>query len=63
MSAFAMLMIGGWTSAIVMFGVCALKESGKLLEIHKRIRLWLESLATRLSAPEESAQPERENVA
>jgi hypothetical protein len=63
MSLFVKLMIGGWTTAFAMFGLCALKESGKLLEIHKRVGLWLETSAPRFSMPEESLQPERQDIA
>jgi hypothetical protein len=63
MSLFVTLMIGGWTTAIAMIGFCALKESGTLLRIHKRIGLWLETSAPRLSVPKGSLQPEREDVA
>jgi hypothetical protein len=63
MSLFVKLMIGGWTTAFAMFGLCALKESGKLLEIHKRIGLWLEASAPRFSMPEERLQREGEDVA
>lgn len=63
MSVFAMLMIGGWSAAIAMFGFCALKESGKLLEIHKRIGLWLETSTARLTIVQVDRQPERRDLA
>ncbi|MGA7560751.1 MAG: hypothetical protein WCF61_14150 [Terriglobales bacterium] len=63
MSLFVKLMIGGWSTAFAMFGLYALKESGKLLEIHKRIGLWLETSAPRFNTPEESLEPEGEDVA
>ncbi len=63
MSVFAMLMIGGWTTAVAMFGLCAVKESGKLLEIHKRIGLWVETSASRLTIGQTNLQSERRDVA
>jgi hypothetical protein len=42
MSLFVKLMIGGWITTFVMFGFCALHESGRMLKIRKRIALWLE---------------------
>jgi hypothetical protein len=62
MSLFVTLMIGGWTTAITMIGFYALKESGQLVKIHKRIGVWLETSAPRLSVPEPSMQPDREDV-
>jgi hypothetical protein len=58
MTLFFMLMIGGWTSAIAIIGSFALAESGKLLEIHRRIGFWLE----KDSVSEASPQNERENL-
>jgi hypothetical protein len=43
MSVVVMLMIGGWTTTICMFAFCALKESGKLLRIRRRMALWLDA--------------------
>ncbi len=42
MSVVVMLMIGGWTTTLCMFAFCALKESGKLLKIRRRMALWLD---------------------
>jgi hypothetical protein len=63
MSLFVTLMIGGWTTAIAVIGFYALKESGTLLRIHKRIGVWLETSAPRLGVSEESLQPQREDAA
>jgi len=63
MSLFAKFMIGGWTLAIAMIGFFALYESGKLLKIRKRIAAWLETSAAPIAMPEESLQPENEDVA
>ncbi len=63
MSLFVTLMIGGWTTAIAMIGFYALKESGQLLKIHKRIGVWLGNSAPRLSMSEPSMQPDREDAA
>jgi hypothetical protein len=46
MSLVSKLMIGGWITTLAMIGVCALNESGKLLEIGRRIVLWLETPAS-----------------
>ncbi len=62
MSLFVTLMIGGWTTAIAVIGFFALKESGQLLRIHKRIGLWLEDSTAPVRRPEEGLQPERENA-
>jgi hypothetical protein len=56
MSVFLKLMVGGWGTAFAMFGFFALKESGKLLEMHKRIGLWLETFNS-------SGQPDRRELA
>jgi hypothetical protein len=62
MSLFVMLIIGGWTTAIAIIGFYALKESGQLLKIHKRVGLWLEASAPRLNMPDQSLQPDREDA-
>ena len=59
MSLFVKLMIGGWSSAIAMIGYFALKESGVLLQIRRRVLLRLETE----HAPEESVFPKREDAA
>ncbi|HTS56049.1 MAG TPA: hypothetical protein VMH03_00790 [Terriglobales bacterium] len=58
MSFVSKLMIGGWITTLAMIGVCALNESGKLLEIGRRMVSWLEtsSLVGRTSS--ESLQPD-----
>jgi len=55
MSLVVKLMIGGWTGTLAMIGFCALNESGKLLNIRKRLASWLEPSSPR--APEKSAYP------
>jgi len=45
MSIVVMLMIGGWISTLAMIGFCALKESGQLLQIRRRMAHWLHSPA------------------
>ena len=57
------VIIGGWTSAIAMIGVCALNESGKLLRIRKLVAFWLETAADSVRPPAESLQGERESAA
>jgi hypothetical protein len=58
------VIISGWLTAFAMIGFCALNESGMLVNIQKRIALWLESLSPRVERePEEGLQPERENAA
>ena len=42
MSLFFKLMVGGWTTAAAMLGLCALNASGKLDMIRKRVASWLE---------------------
>jgi hypothetical protein len=59
MSLFVKLMIAGWSSAIAMIGYFALEESGVLLQIRRRVLLWLETE----HAPEESVFSEREDAA
>ncbi|MGA8619723.1 MAG: hypothetical protein WB660_14550 [Candidatus Sulfotelmatobacter sp.] len=62
MSLFMKLMIGEWTTALALFGFCALNESGKLLKIRKRIALWLENSAP-VRTPEENLESAQQNVA
>ncbi len=63
MSFVMMLMIGGWVATLSMVGVCALKESGKLLLIRKRTALWLySSVAAADSAPKTGLQRETANA-
>ena len=59
------LMIFGWTTWLALFGFFALRESGKLLQIKKRVALWLENSAhpVVISRPEQSLQPESQEVA
>jgi len=54
---------GGWGTAFAMFGFLTLKESGKLLEIHKRIGLWLETLTPPVRVPDESLQTDNQDAA
>lgn len=57
MSIVVMLMIFGWSAFFAMIGFYALKESGKLLEIRRRIALWLYSPAAAVAHTlEESLQ-------
>jgi len=42
MSLFVELMIGGWTSAIAMLGLCALNDFGKLMKVRRRMASWLD---------------------
>jgi hypothetical protein len=42
MSLFVKLMIGGWTSAIAMWGFCALNASGQLIKVRRRMASWLD---------------------
>jgi hypothetical protein len=46
MSVIVKLIIGGWATTLVMFGFCALVESGKLLKIRESIKSWMENRAT-----------------
>jgi hypothetical protein len=64
MSLFFKLMIGGWTTAGAMFGLCALNASGKLDMIRKHISLWLE-LSERevVGISEQRLELKQENVA
>jgi hypothetical protein len=59
MSRIVMLIIGGWACTFAMIGFYALSESGKLLQIRKRIELWLETGPT----PEENPQSQGESLA
>jgi len=63
MSTFVMLMIGGWTSAVGVIVGFALVESVSLIEVHRRIGVWLENSTPRLSMPEQSLQIEEEKLA
>ena len=63
MSLFVELMIGGWTTAFAMIAFFALRESGKLLKIRKRMTLWLDpAVSQAVRAPQGGLQPERENA-
>jgi len=46
MSVVTMLMVGGWSTTISLVGICALKESGKLNQIRRRLALWLDASLT-----------------
>jgi len=43
MSVVVMLMIFGWSTFFAMIAFYALKESGKLLKIRRRMALWLDN--------------------
>ncbi len=55
MSLFLMLMIGGWTTAFAMFGLCALNECGKLRKVRRRIALWVDAPAPRIVVEREAS--------
>ena len=57
MSMFVVVMVGGWGTALAMFGLFALSESGKLLEIRRRLARWLDDS---VPAAKESMQAEIE---
>jgi len=42
MSIVVMLMVFGWSAVFAMIAFYALKESGKLLQIRRRMALWLD---------------------
>jgi hypothetical protein len=42
MSSFSVVMLSGWTATFVMFGLCALQESGEFTAIRRRMARWLE---------------------
>jgi len=46
MSLVMKLMIGGWTTTLLMFGFCALYEAGGLDNLRSRMALWLERSAS-----------------
>lgn len=62
MSLVVMLMIGGWVATLSVIGFCALNESGKLLKMHKRMGLWLETSAPQFRMPEEGIRAERSDA-
>ena len=51
MSIVVILMIGGWTSTLLMIGACALHESGKLRHLRRRTALWLDNSLIEISEP------------
>jgi hypothetical protein len=57
MSLVVKLMIGGWATTLVMIGVCALNQSGKLFKIRKHVASWLEPSDARNLRTEESEYP------
>jgi hypothetical protein len=64
MSLFVILIIAGWIAAIAMIGCFALSESGKVLEIRKRIALWREtSAAVEVAASDDGLESVDENAA
>jgi hypothetical protein len=58
MSLVSKLMIGGWSTKLAMFRVCSLNESGKLLEIGRRMVSWLETSPLVGRTSNESLQPD-----
>jgi hypothetical protein len=59
-----LIIVGGWSTAFVMFGLFALHESGKLARIRKRALSLLEpSAPSVVRTPEPGLQPEGENAA
>jgi hypothetical protein len=42
MSVVVMLIILGWSAVFAMLGFYALKESGKLMKMRRRLALWLD---------------------
>jgi len=57
MSIVVKLMIGGWVTTLAMIGVCALNESGKLLNLRKRIASWVRPSDLCHARTEESEYP------
>jgi len=51
------LIIGGWSATFAMIGFYALQESGRLLDLRRRIARWLEP-----SASPEVRMPEGESL-
>lgn len=65
MSIIVKLIITGWITTFAMIGFFALKESGKLRKIRRRISSWWEASASSsaVSAPEQSLRSEDKYVA
>jgi hypothetical protein len=64
MSITVKLIIAGWVTTFAMIGFFALKESGKLRKIRRRISSWREaSASSAVNAPEQSLRSEEEYVA
>jgi hypothetical protein len=64
MSVVMLVIIGGWVSTFVMFGLFALHESGKLAKIRKHLSSWLEiPVKVRVPMPEKSLLPDRDDAA
>jgi len=57
MSIVVKLIIGGWATTAAMIGVCALNESGKLLNLRKRISSWVRPSDLSHARTEESEYP------
>lgn len=53
MSLVVKLMIGGWTTTLLMVAFCAANESGKLHALRTRMALWLETSASFVRPSEE----------
>jgi hypothetical protein len=63
MTLVAVFIIVGWVATIAMIGCFALSESGKLLEIRKRIALWREnSAAAEVAASDDGLESVDENA-
>jgi hypothetical protein len=63
MSLVSKLMIGGWITTLAMIGLCALNESGKLLELGRRMVSWLEASPWVGRTPNEGLQPDAREAA
>jgi hypothetical protein len=64
MSVVMMVIIGGWVSTFVMFGLSALHESGKLARIRKHLSSLLETPFTvEVPMPDKSLLPDRDDAA
>lgn len=67
MSFMLKMIICAWGTVLAMVAICALNESGRLLEIHERLGRWLRSLAPESVVKEfagaRGQSPEREMVA
>jgi hypothetical protein len=62
MSIVMKVIVSGWASAVAMFGLFGLDESGVLLEIRERIALGLETLASSVRPSAQGLESERESA-